>query len=124
MLEPSYLNRMIAGYVASMLWSSTDESDEYGGVPLDESNEWGDIADETMIQIEEDCKDFIEINWNDLQDIEPEMAGHDFWLTRNNHGAGFWDRGLGEIGKRLTESAHVFGEVYLYIGDDKLLYLT
>ena len=20
-----------------------------------------------------------------------EYAGHDFWLTRNGHGAGFWD---------------------------------
>lgn len=42
------------------------------------------------------------------------QAGHDFWLTRNRHGAGYWDRGLGNLGKRLTESAHGYGEVCVY----------
>lgn len=36
-------------------------------------------------------------------------AGHDFWLTRSRHGTGFWDRGLGELGDRLTEAAHGYG---------------
>ena len=35
------------------------------------------------------------------------------WLTRNRHGAGFWDRGLGRVGDILTEVAHSFGEAYL-----------
>lgn len=32
---------------------------------------------------------------------EPEQVGPDFWLTRNGHGAGFWDRGRPE-GDRLV----------------------
>lgn len=34
--------------------------------------------------------------------------GHDFWLTRQHHGVGFWDRPeLGkELGQALTEKAH------------------
>lgn len=24
--------------------------------------------------------------------LDPERLGHDLWLTRNGHGAGFWDR--------------------------------
>ncbi len=40
-----------------------------------------------------------------------EQNGHDFWLTRNHYGAGFWDRGYDEpIGDKLTEIAHSFGE--------------
>lgn len=39
-----------------------------------------------------------------------EQIGHDFWLTRNHHGAGFWDRGLGLVGDTLTELAHSFGD--------------
>lgn len=27
-----------------------------------------------------------------LSDDQIEQAGHDFWLTRNGHGTGFWDR--------------------------------
>lgn len=38
---------------------------------------------------------------------EPEydaaQFGHDFYLTREGHGAGFWDRGLGELGDYLTK---------------------
>ena len=33
-----------------------------------------------------------------LQDIPLAQIGHDLWLTRNGHGAGFWDRGLGAQG--------------------------
>lgn len=40
--------------------------------------------------------------------------GHDFWLTRNRHGTGFWDRGYGPVGKELTEISHRFGEVEVY----------
>lgn len=31
-----------------------------------------------------------------------EQFGHDYYLTREGHGAGFWDRGLGELGQYLT----------------------
>ena len=28
----------------------------------------------------------------DLRDYPAAQVGHDLWLTRNGHGAGFWDR--------------------------------
>jgi hypothetical protein len=58
-----------------------------------------------------------------------EQAAHDFWLTRNRHGAGFWDRGLdaktpdGKVGNALTDIAHAYGEADAYQGDDGYLYL-
>jgi len=50
-----------------------------------------------------------------------EQVVYDFWLTRNRHGAGFWD-GDYENGEVLTDIAHSFGEVNTYEGDDHLLY--
>lgn len=50
--------------------------------------------------------------------IADEMIGHDFWLTRNGHGAGFWDRGLGERGDWLTAMAKPFGSSHLYVNSD------
>ena len=38
-----------------------------------------------------------------------EQNGQDLWLTQAGHGVGFWDRGYGEIGDKLTEAAHLFG---------------
>ena len=45
-----------------------------------------------------------------------EQAGHDFWLTREGHGVGFWDRvtlygSKGKIGLLLAEEAEGFGSV-------------
>jgi hypothetical protein len=53
-------------------------------------------------------------------------AGHDFWFTRNGHGAGFWDRvelGDGRVGERLTVAARAFNSVDAYEGDDHMIHL-
>lgn len=48
--------------------------------------------------------------------LSDEQIWHDFWLTRNHHGTGFWGRDLDEIGERLTNvyetfiTLNVFGE--------------
>lgn len=47
-----------------------------------------------------------------------EQIGHDLWLTRGGHGAGFWDRGLPN-GDKLTEIcklAEFNSEVYVENG--------
>lgn len=54
--------------------------------------------------------------------VEDQMA-HDFILTRNHHGAGFWDGDWREpYGAALTQLAHRFGELNSYVGDDGLVY--
>ena len=50
-----------------------------------------------------------------LSDDNIAQAGHDFWLTRNGHGTGFWDRP--EIYRdyligKFTKIAESFGEAY------------
>lgn len=35
--------------------------------------------------------------------------GHDFYLTREGHGAGFWDRGHEELGEYWTKIAKSYG---------------
>jgi hypothetical protein len=70
---------------------------------------------DTLKQAAEDCANFREAAGPLLDGMDDEQAGHDFWLTRNHHGAGFWDRGLGETGKRLTELAHPYGEAYVML---------
>ena len=55
------------------------------------------------------------------------QVAHDFWLTRNGHGAGFWDRTYnndvdGKKGDKLTKIAEKFGGSTLYVGDDGKIY--
>ena len=50
------------------------------------------------------------------------LAGHDFWLTRNHHGAGFWETSdWKELqGKKLTSNSQQYKEINLYVENDKI----
>jgi hypothetical protein len=108
------------GYLEAALWSSNDESDESGGEPLDRNYDIEDIAPETLDQMIGDVEDFVADNRHllELTDLARGRIGHDFWLTRNSHGSGFWDEGLGRLGDDLTKASHAYGSYYLYVGDD------
>lgn len=109
-------------YVITALWSSMDDADDRGGEPLDVNYTQDDIAPTTLATMKADCETFQQAHAADIT-ADPERAGHDFWLTRNHHGAGFWDGDWPEpVGQRLTQAAHTFGGVDLYVGDDNLIY--
>lgn len=125
------LDEFTRAYIECALWSETDNADDTGGEPLDKNYSIDDIAPEAIQRMAEDCDKFQRDHaallerakygareWSDA-----EMAGHDFWLTRNGHGAGFWDRDLGEVGEALTEAADTFGECNLIVGDDGKIYV-
>lgn len=110
--------RFLDAYIECALWSSTDNADDSGGEPLDKNYDADDLAPECLAEFKRDCEGFQEANADDLASLDPEQSGHDFWLTRNGHGAGFWDRGLGELGERLSKASKVYGSVDLVIGSD------
>lgn len=119
------LDTFVRQYLETALWSSTDNSDESGGVPLDENYNVEDIDDESIEQAIKDCADFRGSNADDLANAgDDSQNGHDFWLTRNGHGAGFWDRGYGDVGERLSKAAEVYGECDAGVGDDGKIYLN
>ena len=121
----SYQSQFFESYVECALWSSVDNADDTGGAPLDDNYGPDDIAPESLAAMAKDCAGFIAAsgvegsrNWS------AEQAGHDFWLTRNGHGAGFWDRGHGAEGETLSKHAKSFGPCDLYIGDDGFVYAS
>lgn len=119
------LETFLANYVEAALWSTNDESTPQGGEPMDKNYDIEDIDEETLEKMREDCRKFIEANeadlltWEHPQYSVEEMGGHDFWLTRNHHGSGFWDGDWKKaVGERLTAASDAFGEMDLYVGDD------
>jgi hypothetical protein len=104
-------------YIECLLWADCGPDSDCSTCNL------SDFADETMNQIEQDCKAFKTMAGELLADLDQSQAGHDFWLTRNGHGAGFWDRGLGDLGDELTAISKKFGELSPYQGDDGKVYL-
>lgn len=104
------------GYIDCAIWSSTNEN----GEPLDNEYDSSDISEETFNKMREECQKFFNDHGKTMNAIGTfGQHGHDFWLSRNGHGTGFWDRGYGEEGDNLHKAAQMdFGPVDLYVGDD------
>lgn len=117
------LDAFTRSYLETALWSSSECDDEGNYIyPLDEHYSIDDFMVQALKESIADCKAFQESEAGDLAkaygfgpSYGPESAGHDFWLTRNGHGAGFWDRGLGEVGDRLSKASKVYGSVDLQV---------
>ena len=91
-------------YIEAALWADAPEGSEinFNDLPLDVKEDmWND------------CVVFYD-NYSHMWS-DDSQAGHDFWLTRQHHGAGFWDRDesvYGEFATILTEKSQAFGEAY------------
>ena len=106
-------------FLTAMLWAGLDDND----TPLDQNRDISDIHPNTLAGLKDDCNDFIDRNQADLLALDQngygfQQAGHDYLLSRNGHGAGFFDRDLGEVGDRLQEAAQASGQADAYVGDD------
>lgn len=112
------------GYLEAALWSSTNpDADDR---PMDDDFGIIDLSSKTIEAAKKDCQSFQEANADDLDASGLPVAeqGYLFWLNRNGHGVGFWDRPGGEVGDRLSDAAHDYGSVDLYVGDDGAVHGT
>lgn len=113
------LDAFTRGYLECALWTSD---------PDPRSGEWSEsewwnidaIEPRCLQRAIDDCAKYQTDNRADLAEVSDTyhatdaQHGHDFWLTRNGHGAGFWDRGYDALGDRLTDTAHAFGECNVF----------
>ncbi len=80
-------DRMEMAYIEAIYFTETGDLEQPPGD--------ADLAPLTRAEAFMACSNFrraaSEMNV-DLRDCDPEQIGHDLWLTRNGHGAGFWDR--------------------------------
>lgn len=132
------VHEFIRGYIEAILFTETDESNESGGEPLNQNYGEEDFSHEAMERVEADCRSFLhkaapwitEENYKGaLTGTVEAHAGHDFWLTRVGHGAGFWDgdwksdeHSVGD--GPLTQRAKEAGHVDVILGDDGKLHFV
>jgi hypothetical protein len=98
------LDEILKHYLAAALW--TNELDEHSFEDFTE-----DSKKEAMALIVK----FTNEGHKELEGWPEEQIGHDLWLTRGGHGAGFWDRTEYNNGDALTAicSNYMFhGEVF------------
>lgn len=108
----------LEGYLNCALW--TGEFDD---------NDLDDIDSLSVDNARDDVDRFLEQlkKYGLLEELILKMdlssIGHEFLLTRNDHGTGFWDRGLGELGDKVSKICKSFGSKDIYKGDDEKIYI-
>lgn len=127
----------MSGYLTCAVWADVvdpenDYLPDYGTYTPD------DIAPESLATMTADARDFYAANSatlgafcrylsRDSQSLSLAdaygIAGHDLWLTRNGHGAGFWDAGAGRIGGYLSDMARPMGGQSLYSDENGRLHI-
>ncbi len=144
------MNAILNGYLECAIWTeeekmSEDEDDEISSMyglsdeddDIDDKNQHDDIrnmipkaemtidnvSDNAKIKAYNDIKKFLNYAGDAINGIEESQLGHDIWLTRNHHGAGFFDRGYPKnIAKKLDDAATKLGDEYLFIGEDGMIH--
>ncbi len=123
------IEAMLSQAIETLLWSTVDGQDDVLE-PLDENYDASDLTPEAVTELRGDLIQFVALVAREGSSKAFEIimrdatqAAHDFILTRNHHGAGFWDRGYGDAGDELTSFAHTFGSVDAYVGDDGRIYV-
>lgn len=121
------IDEMLEAYIDAALWSELDDD----GEPLDSNYNYNDLGDGVRESMRADCEKFAnkvaayimacfgtgKCSWS--------QAGHDFWMTRNGHGVGFWDGDWPKpYDKYLTGASKDLGGSDLYVGDDGKLYVS
>ena len=131
--ETDDLAAMVESYLRTALWTWPDAD---GRAPFAEKADDVDVCQvfdlRSIVQATDDCRSFCEYvedvahsgTVDDtaarqaLAEMDPAQAGTDFWLTREGHGTGFWDRGLDAAGRCLADAARTFGEAGLDVTSD------
>jgi hypothetical protein len=132
------MNKMIRSYLETLVWSETltGEMEYLGetfndGEPLDSFLYVEDLPKSIAEQAKEDCNDFVEyvrdeLGYDPIEEFDPASVGSNFLLSRNGHGAGFFDSSwvvvATEFNKDLQKAAKTFGNVGLdvWMEDGKL----
>ncbi|UTC25361.1 hypothetical protein P7_171 [Pectobacterium phage vB_PcaM_P7_Pc] len=120
-----HLRAFIAGYFEALYFAESatgndgEEIDNLAGYELSATaKEEGEQACARFLDL---AGDKVNLAIAGSDDYDHTQAGRDFWFSRQGHGVGFWDRGLGLVGDDLHKVAELFGEKHLYINERGLL---
>lgn len=114
--DNDFISGMQRGFVECAEWAENGYLEERArdeNLPYEEGNGFTEAARAKLYAA---AKSFYLKNKETLHacGLSPEQCGHDLWLTIHGHGAGFWDRGIGQHGEKLTEACKPEKEWHLW----------
>lgn len=127
------IEEIVSAQIHSLLWSAGEyynENDEFVFI-WDERYDKFDALPELREKLVKELEEFPErlegyvaFYRDNIRRVDNDRwtayFGHDIALTRNGHSVGFWDRGLGRAGDKLTSWSKTLEELTLFeTGDGK-----
>jgi hypothetical protein len=111
---PADLDDFTRGYMECAEWCALVARDDDPEMTDNDRAECIGFDSDAIAQAKADCADFQTSNESDMLTYyelgrDPAHAGHDFYLTRNGAGAGFWDRGDDPVYTRLSDACRPYG---------------
>jgi hypothetical protein len=120
------MNNVIIGFLSCALWLAPAYDEDGNESPCDDLSVY-QFPNEDVLKVRDLVKPFLLRFEDELFEVldgrlSPDgnnvwqLVGHDFYLTYNGHGTGFWDREdyYGEeLGDRLSEAVGR-GDIYAY----------
>ena len=104
---------IINSYIETILWSS--ELDDFSMEDFDKDSL--ELCEKEVLEFVDKAMEFIDDS-NNFETLD--MVAHDFWLTRNGHGAGFWDKDYTNKDD-LTALAKTYPERHASVEDGKII---
>lgn len=131
MIHPDILDAMVSGALIALVWSEVDENGEplddrfdVDDIDADDRAEFAEAVESFALAMPEDTLTMLRHYHGEQFGYSGLLFGHDFTLTSNGHGVGFWDRGeRSGAADRLTELARA-ASYSLYVGDDDVLHIS
>lgn len=132
------MNPTLIALAETVLYSECDDH----GVLLDANYFVKDFDEESLKKLYGEYQQFLSVveekitekiggEWDCIDDFydlaQPALnqTEYDYILTRNHHGAGFWDGDWSDsVSEILTDAAQAQGEFDVYVGDDQKIYLS
>lgn len=112
-----FLDTFLQSYLETALWAAPEDDQ---GRTLDRrfAGRRNVFTKDAIAEARRVCDSFVRNNWELLQQAMDETGvqaaglAHDFYLTQNRHGVGFWDGDYPEaLGEALTAASRRYPEM-------------
>jgi len=133
-----HVNPTAQALAETILYTECDDN----GTPLNRNYSIADFDEKSLETLYREFQEFVRVvekqvtgkigeNWNSIDDFYDLMqpsenqTEYDYILTRNRHGAGFWDGDwASEVSQILTDAAQDQFEICVYVAEDGKIYLS